>query len=110
MKRAVINKVLILSGGLTALSGIFLFFHYESSFIKAIHEIGALTLLVFCLLHLKMNWNALAKAAGGKKFALFALCVFAAYAAVMAATGTLYDEETMLNLLRERLEARENPA
>lgn len=61
MPRSTINKVLVLTGSLMCLTGIFLLFHYESHFALAVHQIAGLIFVVFCILHIKINWNAIAK-------------------------------------------------
>jgi len=87
MKRSVINPVMIISGGLTMLSGFFLMFHYESHFAKAIHQIGGLLFIIFGIMHVVINRKGLAKPLRGR-IPVWAMAVlFAACIVIMAVTG-----------------------
>ena len=98
-KRYVINSVLVISGGLTALSGFFLLFHYESHFTKAVHEIGALLLVLFAVIHIVVNWRALASSLKERLSVRAVIIVFAVCIAIMAVTGSrdLHKERVQLH-------------
>jgi len=86
MKRSVINPVMLTAGGLTGVSGFFLMFHYESHFTKALHQVGGILLLVFAVMHLRVNHKALANSLK-KRFPLWAGALFALCAGIMASGG-----------------------
>ena len=86
MKRSVINPIMVMSGGLTLISGLFLMFHYESHFAKAIHQIGGILLIIFAVMHIVMNRKALA-ASCKRQFHVWAVLVFAVCIAIMAVKG-----------------------
>jgi len=86
MKRSVINPILVMSGGLTLISGLFLMFHFESHFAKAIHQIGGVLMIIFAIMHLVVNRKALLTSVRGR-FHIFAALVFAVCIAIMAVKG-----------------------
>jgi len=86
MKRSVINPVMVMSGGLTLLSGFFLMFHYESHFAKAIHQIFGVFLIIFALMHIIVNRKALAATFKGR-LQIFAAFVFVVCIMIMAVKG-----------------------
>ena len=96
MQRSTVNTILAVSGGLTILSGLFLLFHYESSLIKAVHEIGALVMALCFIPHLKANWKSFKSSFPNKTKVYAIAAVFALAIMVMAATGAHYDEETFI--------------
>ena len=85
-KRSIINPVLVISIGLTALSGLFLMFHYESHFTKAIYQIGGIFLVIFVVMHLIINWKTLMVFLSGP-FMLWTMVVFAVAVVIMTSTG-----------------------
>ena len=87
MKRSVINPVLVITGGLTVLSGLFLMFHFESHFAKGIHQICGLFLLIFGIMHIIINWKALAVSLRGRLAAWPVAVVFAVCIIIMTVTG-----------------------
>ncbi len=87
MKRTLINRVLVISGGLTVLTGLFLLVHFESHFAKAVHQIAGLILVIFSIKHVWQNRLALGKAFTNKRSISIVLLLFALSVAVMAATG-----------------------
>jgi uncharacterized membrane protein len=77
---------MVMSGGLTALSGCFLLFHHESHFAKAIHQIGGILLIIFAIMHIVINWRAL-RGSLSLRFMAWAAAVFAVCLVIMAVTG-----------------------
>ena len=57
--RSFLNPVLVITGILTLVTGLFLFFHIKSHLIVHVHEIGSLIFLVACLLHIFLHWKPL---------------------------------------------------
>ena len=66
IKRSVLNPVLIISGGLTIVSGFLLLFHLKSRPIVGVHEIGGLIFVVVCLLHVIINWRPMLHSLKGR--------------------------------------------
>ena len=73
------NPVLVLSGSLVLISGVFLLFHLVSRPIMVIHELGGLVFLVACIAHVIMNRQPLMKTIGSRATAcaLFAVILLA---------------------------------
>lgn len=88
MKRSKINKGLTLMGGLTLLTGIFLLFHYESHFAKAVHQIAGFALAGFSITHININKKPLANSFVGRTYLWVMLGVFAVSLVIMAVTGS----------------------
>ena len=57
--RAFLNPVLVITGILTLMTGLFLFFHIKTRLIVQVHEIGGLVFAVACLFHIIVNWKPL---------------------------------------------------
>ena len=87
MARSMINKILVLSGGLAALTGLFLLFHYESHFALAAHQLGGLIFVVFCIRHLISNWKATLKSFNNDLSKYLVVAVFVVSVIIMFATG-----------------------
>ena len=90
MKRKIVNTALAVSSSLTALSGLFLLFHYQSYFTKVLHELAGLIFLVFGLWHFKLNLSALRFLRGSRGMLVVAFLVTCLV--IMALTGDYYDE------------------
>ena|GEM_PF-5595476 len=75
MNRGFWNPVLAFTGGLTLVSGIFLFFHLKSRTIIIIHELGGLVFAIACIVHLALNIRPLLKTIGGHRVAWAMLAV-----------------------------------
>ena len=69
------NPVLVLSGGLTLVSGLYLFFHLKSRPIVLIHEWCSIIFLVACGVHIALNWKPLLKSLGNRAAAWAMLAV-----------------------------------
>ena len=69
------NPVLVLSGGLTLVSGLYLFFHLKSRPIVLIHEWSSIIFLAACAVHLALNWKPLLKSLGSRASAWAMLAV-----------------------------------
>lgn len=59
--RKIWNPILLLSGGITLASGIFLLFHHSSHLIAIAHQVGAILFTVVCAIHILINWKPLLK-------------------------------------------------
>ncbi|MDL2286371.1 DUF4405 domain-containing protein [Desulfococcaceae bacterium OttesenSCG-928-F15] len=66
MKRALLNPILIISGGLTLISGLFLFFHIKTFFIMILHEWVSIIFAAVCVIHLLLNWKLLLNSFKGR--------------------------------------------
>lgn len=66
IKRALLNPILVISGGLTLISGLFLLFSIHSRLIHFLHEYASLVFAAACVLHLVLNWKALLKSMKGR--------------------------------------------
>jgi len=66
MSRKFWNPILVLTGGLTLVSGLYLFFHLKSRPIVLIHEWASIIFIVACAAHLALNWNPLLKTLGSR--------------------------------------------
>jgi len=75
MSRRFWNPLLALAGGLTLVSGIFLFFHLKSRAIIITHELGGLVFAIACIVHLALNIKPLLKTIGGHGVAWAMLAV-----------------------------------
>ncbi len=69
------NPVLVLSGGLTLVSGLYLMFELKSHAIAHIHEWASLFFLIACAAHLVLNWKPLLKTLGSRATAWTLLAV-----------------------------------
>jgi hypothetical protein len=80
------NPVLALSGGLTLVSGIYLFFHLKSHPIVLTHEWSSIIFIVACAVHLALNWKSLLKSLGNKTVACTLLAVILLFGLCMSFT------------------------
>ena len=69
------NPLLVFTGGLTLVSGLYLFFHLKSRPIVLIHEWSSIIFIVACAAHLALNWNPLLKTLGSRAVAWTLLSV-----------------------------------
>lgn len=86
INRTIINKGLLICGGVTAISGLFLMPHFESNYAKAAHQICGVLFIVFSGFHIKVNLRPL-HGSFTIKSALFAAVIFIASAAIMLMSG-----------------------
>ncbi len=84
--RSAVNKGLVICGGVTALSGLFLMPHFESHYAKAAHQICGVLFIVFSCFHIKINFKPLRGSFAAKSIAA-ASAVFIISIAIMLATG-----------------------
>lgn len=98
-KRSFLNLVLVLTGILTLVTGLFLFFHIKSHFIMHVHELGSLFFAILCLFHLILNWKPLLHSMKGRLSgrSMMALLIFTtlvmAYSGVTADAGKGRDKD-----------------
>ncbi|MCL1909114.1 MAG: hypothetical protein FWG12_07095 [Holophagaceae bacterium] len=75
------NPILVLSGGMTLASGIFLLFRHSSHLIAVAHQVGAILFVVACAMHIAINLKSLLKSInsrlGWAMLAILALFVLA---------------------------------
>lgn len=88
MTRVNTNKALVLIGSLTVLTGLFLLVEYESHFAIVVHQIASLSLVGFCIYHIKLNWVPLLKSLKSDKTMYFIAAILVVSAIIMAVTGT----------------------
>jgi hypothetical protein len=106
MNRAALNKLLLISAGLTVLSGIYLLFHYISPFTKAMHEVSGIVMALLSMWHLKLYWRALINSSGGKKFFNLVLLLFVIIVVVMSVTGQkMTRDEIIKKFLQDSVQA-----
>jgi uncharacterized membrane protein len=80
------NPILVLTGGLTLVSGIYLFFHLKSRPIVLIHEWSSIIFVVACAVHIALNWKPLLKTLGSRVVACTLLAVVLLSGLAMAFT------------------------
>lgn len=103
MKRQTINIGLVICGGLTAMTGLLMLFHYESHLIIGLHEIASLATLFFCFLHIKVNWRPLTMSFGNKGTLFIVLGILAGSAIFMLFTGGFdYKEREIRQVVQEK--------
>jgi hypothetical protein len=88
MTRPTINKILTISGGLTALTGLFLMVHYESHFSIVIHNIAGLIFIIFSLLHIKFNFKGIKNSFTSNASKYVMVFLFIGCAAIAAIKGS----------------------
>ena len=112
--RAFLNPVLTITGVLTLVSGLFLFFHIKTHLIMHVHEIGGLIFAVACLLHIILNWKPLLHSMKGRLLRRTVVALLIITTAVMtysAATVNPHKEreqrlERYMELYMERQKGR----
>lgn len=87
MKRSIINPVLVVSGSLVALTGLFLLFDYESDFAYGVHQICAIVLVIFGVIHILTNWKALSISLKGRLSVWVLLAILAVSLVILVLTG-----------------------
>jgi len=103
LNRKVLNPVLTLTGGLTLVSGLYLFFHLKSRPIVLIHEFVSIIFIIACIAHLALNWNALLKSLGNRVVARTILAIILLSGLGMAFTDMSGDDRRH----RQRIVAEE---
>ncbi|MCL2329871.1 MAG: DUF4405 domain-containing protein [Phycisphaerae bacterium] len=63
--RKVVNPILVVTGVVVMVSGVCMFFHFQSHTMVEIHEILGLTFVVLSVIHIVLNWQALLKTIDG---------------------------------------------
>lgn len=66
-RRKIITPLLTISGFITIISGLMIYFHLWSPLIRQLHIYGSLLFSALCLMHLLVNKQAWAKIIGGRK-------------------------------------------
>jgi len=60
------NPLLVLSGCLTMVSGVFLFLHFNGHFLMTIHELAGIIFVISCTVHIFLNFWPLVKSLGNR--------------------------------------------
>jgi uncharacterized membrane protein len=60
------NPLLVLSGCLTMVSGVFLFLHFRGHFLMHIHELAGIIFVISCAVHILLNFRPLLKSLGNR--------------------------------------------
>ena len=89
--RSVLNGTLTVSGIITLVSGLFLFFRIKSYVIVVGHEYGSLLFSAACLLHLAIHWKTLLHSLRVRLPGWAMLLVLVLTTAGMAYTGVTTD-------------------
>ena len=89
MTRPVLNKILIISGGLTGLTGLFLMAHHKSHFSIAVHNIAGLIFVIFAMFHIKFNFKGLKNSFTSHSSKYVMALLFVGCAAIAAMRGIL---------------------
>ena len=107
LSRKFLNPVLVLAGGLTLVSGLYLFFHLKSRPIVLIHEWSSIIFVVACAAHLALNWNSLFKSLGSRAVAWTLLAVVLLSGLGMAFTDIKTDHRHRQRIVDDRRPAAE---
>jgi len=60
------NPLLVLSGGLTMVSGVFLLLHFRGHFLMHIHELVGIVFVISAAVHILLNFWPLVKSLGNR--------------------------------------------
>jgi hypothetical protein len=100
------NPVLVLSGGLTLISGLYLLFDLKSDSITHIHEGTSILFLVACAAHLVLNWKPLLKTLGSRATAWTLLTVILLSGVGMAFSNIQIDHQPRQSYSDEQIAPR----
>lgn len=93
-KRSFLNLVLVLTGILTLVTGLFLLFNIKSYLIVYVHEYGSLVFAMASLFHLVLNWKPLLHSIQGRLSGRSMVALLILTTLVMAYSGfTEADDE-----------------
>lgn len=89
LKRTFLNPTLAITGGLSFVSGVLMFFKIKSFIIVPTHEWVSMVFLVACALHLLLNWKPLLHSLKGRPMRWSVLGVLMLSLVVMLYSTTL---------------------